>query len=154
MNYALTNRLDFEERVLRKHLPSFQAYFYGSSPYVAGSYTTTSGGNTYQLKLVIPEWYPSSKPPLYVVSPTRLSKYNYGGYVNDEGTSHAFHTLSNGPGGCVQICHFNSGSWNASQTCAGVLTKGIMWCEAYDCHRITGRTIADILEEFRRKMSW
>lgn len=154
LSQSLKSRLDFEERIIAKHLPSFDAYLYGDNPYFEGRYTTTSGGRGYKLKLVIPSWYPSDMPSLYVTYPTRLRKYGYSGSINNEGTSHAFHTKSNGPGGCVQICHFRSDNWDASQTCAGVLAKGIMWLEAYDCHLATGRNIADILENFRRKISW
>ena len=134
---SLENRLRFEQRVLAKHLPSFSAYLYGKSPYFEGSYLTTSGGNGYRLKVVVPSWYPSEMPSLYIVSPRRLKKYGRRGSINEEGTSHSYHTLHNGPGGCVQICHFKSESWDASQTCVGVLAKGIMWCEAYDCHLVT-----------------
>jgi len=154
MNSALRNRLDFERIILAKHFPFMRANLYGSNPNFEGGYRTTSGGNNYRLRVAIPSWYPSDMPSLYVVSPSRLRKFGYSGSINNEGTSHAYHTLSNGPGGCVQICHFKSENWDASQTCAGVLAKGLMWCEAYDCHLATGLSIAEILENFRRKISW
>ena len=149
---SLQKRLRFEQRILARHLPAFRAYLQGNSPYFEGNHRTTSGGNSYRMKVVVPSWYPSGMPSLYVVSPRKLRKYGYGGYINEVGPSHSYHTLSNGPGGCVQICHFKSENWDASQTCAGVLAKGIMWCEAYDCHLATGRSIANILDEFRRKI--
>lgn len=154
MNSALRNRLDFERRILAKHFPFMRANLYGSNPNFEGSYRTTSGGKSYRLRVAIPNWYPSHMPSLYVVSPSRLRKFGYSGYINNEGASHSYHTMGTGPGGCVEICHFKSENWDASQTCAGVLSKGIMWCEAYDCHLATGLSIAEILENFRRKISW
>ena len=105
------------------------------------------------MRVAIPKWYPSEMPSLYVVSPNRLRKFGCSSYINDEGASHPNHTMGTGPNGCVEICHFKPENWDASQTCAGVLAKGIMWCEAYDCHLVTGLSIAEILENFREKIS-
>ena len=153
MDRVLKQRLEFEKKILAKYLPYFRAHLYGNDPHFVGSYKTTSGGNYYRLKLVIPKWYPNEMPWLFVVSPWRLRKHNYRGSINEEGITHCFHTMKNGPGGCVQICHFKSDNWDASQTCAAVFTKGIMWCEAYDCYLATGRSMADILDEFRRRIA-
>ncbi|MFH2000093.1 MAG: hypothetical protein ABIK28_10445 [Planctomycetota bacterium] len=145
-------RLSFEAKIFAKYLSTFSFDLSQFPPCFVGNYRTTAGGNVYRLKVVPPEWYPNDMPSLYVIAPNRLTKYGDKGYVNDVGISHAYHTMENGPGGCVQICHFNSDTWDASKTCIGVATKGIMWCEAYDCHLATGRTIADILDEFRRRI--
>lgn len=145
-------RLSFEANIFAKHLPSFILHLLEDPPYFVGDYRTTSGGNIYRLKVMVSKWYPNEMPSLYVVSPRRLRKRGGLCFINDVGVSHDYHTRGNGPNGCVQICHFNSDTWDASQTCIGVVTKGIMWCEAYDCHLATGRTIADILDEFRRRI--
>ena len=38
--------------------------------------------------------------------------------------------------------HFKTERWDASQTCAGIFTKGILWLEAYENHLQTGSDIA------------
>lgn len=74
--------------------------------------------------------------------------------INSVGSSHAFHTLSNGPDGCVQICHFKSEFWDASKTCVGVLFKGLLWLEAYDIYLKTDMSIASILSNWKRRQEW
>ena len=151
MDFELMNRLYLEEDIMAKHLPQFRPHLYESTPYFKGYYKTTAGGNRYELKLVIPQWYPDSKPSLYVTNPVTLRKFRNRGNVNSEGVSHDFHTSGSGPGGCVAICHFDSDHWDASKTCVGVFMKGILWLEAYDSHLATGETIADILDEWKRR---
>ena len=151
---SLRDRLDFEQQIIAEHFPDFFSFLFFTNPYVEGTYTTTSGDNSYTLKLIITPWYPDEMPELYVTYPKILRKYDYIGSINEEDVSHEFHTFGTSPEGHVQICHTKPEYWDPSQTCAGVLSKGIMWCEAYDCYLATGRTIATILDEFRRRISW
>ena len=136
-------RLDLENQLLARELPQFRLYRTSYDAYVSGWQSTASRSRDYQLKLVLGSRFPDEMPQLYVVSPRTLSKYDGGGTVNAEGTSHSFHTLSNGPDGCVQICHMKPGVWNPACTCVAVLTKGIIWLEAYDAHLKTGRDLCD-----------
>lgn len=141
-------RLRLERVYMAVELPHFQFYQIGNETYFQGWQTTSTGGYPYLFKLVLSQWFPDQIPELYVVSPIILWKHG-GGTINSLGVSHAFHTLGNGPLGCVRLFHFKQETWDASKTCVGVFTKGILWLEAYHVHRVTGMSIADILNEWR-----
>jgi hypothetical protein len=145
------SRLGLEKALVSRELPQFHFYKSGDTAYFKGWQSTSKRLKKYQLKLVLPRWYPDEMPFLYVVRPETLYKYGSRGTVNADGISHEFHTLTNGPGGCVQICHFKHDRWDASKTCVGALMKGIVWLEAYEKHLQTGRTIADIIDELKRR---
>ena len=145
------SRLGLEKALVSRELPQFQIYKSGDKVYFKGWQKTSYRSQDYQLKLALPRWYPDDMPSLSVIYPKILPKYGSMRTVNAEGTSHAFHTLSNGPGGCVQICHFKQEMWDASKTCVGVLMKGIMWLEAYERHLRTGKTIAEIIDKLRER---
>ena len=143
-------RLQREKEIMAQELPQFQLYRDCDEVFFEGPHTTSTGGNLYQLKLVLPHYYPDEMPGLFLTFPQILMKYGYAGFINDEGISHSFHTLSNGPDGSIQICHSNEESWDASRTAVGAFTKGILWVEAYDVHLLNGRDIVDTLYEFER----
>jgi len=132
-------RLTFEREILAQELPQFCFYDINGNAYISGWQSTAARYTNYQLKLVMGYDFPDMMPELFITSPGIL--YQYDGYstVNGEGLSHEFHTLDNGPGGCVQICHTKPELWSPSQTCVFVLMKGIVWLEAYDAHLRTGR---------------
>lgn len=148
----LMDRLNYEKRIMQKQLSYFHFYGGGKNPYFSGYYPTPIKKHIFGLKASIPQWYPDEMPQLYVTSPNKL--YTYNGYetINAEGISHKFHTLPNGPKGCVQICHFKPETWDASQTCIGVFLKGMLWVQAYEIHLVTGKSIADIIDEWKRRM--
>ena len=153
MNVQNARRLDFEARILSQKLPQFQLYRLDYGPVFTGYQRVVSApGFLFQLALCIPEWYPDEMPSLYVVSPRILTTYD-GISINSLGASHAFHTCSNGPGGVIQICHFNTQTWDASKTCVGVFFKGILWLEAYGVHLATGMRIADILDQWKERQT-
>ncbi len=143
-----TVRFSFEKIIMGRYFPQFWFNQIGNSCYFQGWHTTSTGGNVYQIKIEMSAWYPDQMPSMYLTFPLILRKF--GGGLVDE-SSHAFHTRSYGPGGCAQICHFDPSRWDASKTCVGVATKGVLWCEAYDAHLATGMTIAAILEEWRKR---
>ena len=149
---TVAQRLRLEMDIMAEHLPQFLFIPFLSETCFMGTHTTTVGGQDYTLKLVLPSRYPDDRPSLYVTRPLTLDSYGYQGTLNEMGISHAFHTLDNGPDGCVQICHGKSEQWDPSQTCVGVLMKGILWVEAYDAHMSTGRNIAQILYEWQRRL--
>lgn len=102
----------------------------------------TSGGQEFTLDAVLGKHFPDEMPRLYVVSPRKLSKRGGYGSVNGEGKSHTFHTLENGPGGVVQICHFKPSWWDSSKTVCATITKGLIWCESYVAYLDTGKSIS------------
>jgi len=144
------SRIQMENAIMILKMPQFKHYHRGGLSSFMGWQKTSAGNHQYQLKLSLPAWYPDETPSLYVISPQTLWKYG-GATVNSVGTSHAFHTLENGPGGCVQICHFNPENWDASKTCVGVFIKGILWLEAYEMHLVSGMNIAEILKQWKRR---
>ena len=137
-------RIDLERQLLARELPQFVLQTDAQGTRVRGWQCTTKKDRYYELTLELPEHYPDEAPQLYVTSPMTLWKHRRRGTINAEGTSHAFHTRANGPGGCVRICHDETG-WDASQTCVTVLMKGICWLEGYQAHLATGCDIADFM---------
>jgi hypothetical protein len=147
------NRILFESQIMRRDLPQFKLYWNRDDDiYFQGWHKALINGIQYQLKLILSPYYPHEKPILYVTFPLTLWKFG-GGTINSLDTSHSFHTFGNGPDGCVQICHFPPGTWDASKTCIGIFYKGILWIESYAVHLLTGMDIADILEEWRKRQS-
>jgi hypothetical protein len=176
MPSGFENRLALEAKLMQKYLPQFRLVYGSIWHYFSGLYSPTAGGEPielkwdlpdfpslkipplagseyFELKLKISNYYPFEMPRLYVVYPSKLWKYKRKGYVNSVEVSHEFHTSSNGPGGCVQICHFSSNNWNSSKTCVGVMTKAILWVEAYCTYLATGISIAKILNEWMGRQS-
>ena len=139
-------RLALERQILAKELPHYSFYdlSFGGT-YIEGWENTVSRNRSYKLKLVLSSHYPDEMPRLYVVSPHTLPKHGiiFRKNLNSEDVSHAFHTLSNGSDGCVQICHTKPELWNSSMTCVAVLMKGIYWLEAYEAHLRTGRDLCE-----------
>ena len=105
----------------------------------------TVSGTQHLLRLVLPKGFPDVRPYLFVWSPVTLPRYG-GGTVNELGSTGRFHTLGNGEGGRVQICH--SRTWDCSVTCVQVWLKGTVWLEAYHQHLSTGKPVADFFAPY------
>ena len=148
---TLKTRLILENEILAKEMPQFRLNSEGTSYFFKGWQIATHTNRKYELKLVIPAYYPDQMPSLYVNNPLTLPKFKNQGTINSAHNSHDFHTNSAGPGGCVEICHSKSISWDASKTCVGVFTKGILWLIAYECHLTNGKSINDNLLQFKRR---
>ncbi len=153
MALTVSNRLAFEAQVMANYFPYMSFYTWDDLPYFKGDCPTTSGGKRFEIKLSIPRDYPDEMPKAYVMDPISLRKYDYRGYINSLGSSHEYHTRSNGPRGCVQICHFSESMWDSSQTCIGVMVKVCLWLEAYCTYLATGISINNILKEWMRRQS-
>jgi len=148
---SYNHRMDFEKTIMRSEMPQFRFYQNVDSYYFEGWQRTSTLNRSYMLKLILSRWYPDERPKLYVTSPINLKSYISWKTINQIGVAHKSHTLSNGPNGCVQICHFKDEHWDASQTCVGVFTKGLLWLEAYENHLLTGNEIAEILYKWKRR---
>jgi hypothetical protein len=131
-----------ERELLAKQMPQFEIFDLNGDTYIEGLARVYGSRAEFKLRLVLGRSFPDEMPKLFVVSPATLPKYNGRGTINSEGSSHCFHTLNNGPGGIVQICHFKSGWWDSSKTTVAALMKGIYWLEAYAAHLKTGRDIS------------
>ena len=148
---SLKTRVLLEKAIMAQEMPQFKLHCNNGEWYFKGWQIATTESRRYQLELAIPPNYPDQMPFLYVTSPVTLLKHLNQGTINEEECSHAFHTGKRGPEGCVQICHFKSNTWDASRTCVGVFTKGILWLISYECHLTNGESIDANLREFKRR---
>ena len=140
---TLHERLVYENQILlRDGLSQFQIYRAadGVSYYLWGT-QSTSAGKSYTLHSPIPTGFPDSRPPIYIHSPNPLPAFSFGVNMNSYGLSHSMHTLSNGPRGEVQICHWRDNRWHSGITFNKVMLKAIVWLEAYEQHITTGEPI-------------
>ena len=135
-------RLGIERVLVARELPQFEFFDVNGDTYVEGWVKIYGSSAEFKLRLVIGRGFPDEMPKLYVVAPVKLPKYDGRGTVNSVGCSHDFHTLRNGPGGVVQICHFKSSWWDSSKTTVAALMKGIYWLEAYCAYLKTGKSIS------------
>ena len=134
-------RIGIEKELMAKELPHFEFYDIEGETFVEGGVNIYGSSAEFKLRLVLGD-FPDDLPKLFVVSPTKLPKYDGYGTVNSECASHEFHTSRNGPGGIVQICHFKRDWWDSSKSLISVLMKGIYWLECYCAYLKTGRKIS------------
>jgi len=134
-------RLGIERQLVAKELPQFEFFDLEGDTYIEGWVNIYGSSAEFKLRLILGN-FPDDLPKLFVVSPAKLPKHNGHGTINSKGSSHDFHTLSNGSGGVVQICHFKRNWWDSSKTAVAVLMKGIYWLEAYCAYLKSGRTVS------------
>ena len=144
---TLQERLILENQVLmRDGMSQFQVYRsdQGGSFFLWGDHRTNAG-NTYTIWSPLPNDFPYGRPPVYVYRPNPLVGYGYEQAINAHGLSHKMHTLDNGPGGEVQICHWRSERWHSGITLNKVMIKVVLWLEAYEQYRSSGVAISDFV---------
>ncbi len=143
---TLEERLVIENQILtRDGLSQFQVYRASvGNYYLWGDHKTNSGKN-YTIWGPIPNYYPNSRPPIYIHSPNPLVGYA-GITINSYGLSHAMHTLANGPNMEVQICHWRDDRWHSGITLNKVMIKVVLWLEAYELYLSSGKTIAEFVK--------
>jgi len=152
VNSRPSQRLNLENQIMARELPHFKLYVAGQEFYFRGWHQTRITGRNYQLKLIVPLWYPDEMPRLYVLSPNPLYRYGSHGTINSLAPLHALHINCNGPNDCVQICCLNQEEWNASLSCVSIIHKGLIWCEAYEEYLRTGEDIANILDKWKGEL--
>lgn len=141
-------RLAFEYSLLLEKLPGFEVYEINSpgKANVSGNYLS-SANNEYTLCAVIKKNFPFEMPSLYVTRPLIL--IGYGGVtIQSYGTSHTMHVWSSDWNNYVKICHWRDEFWSAEYTILSVLMKGILWVEAFEAHRKTGKSIDEFSRSF------
>jgi len=143
-------RLAWEKRKFSERAPRFTFHNLLGDTYITGWQTSESGRTRCKLRIDIPSRYPDEVPELVVVSPHLVWKRWHCGTINSEGVSHTWHTLSNGPDGCVSVCH--ESDWDASMTCLTVAKAGSIWVTAYDAHLRTGITIAEYIDQMKQRL--
>lgn len=145
---TLLERLVLENQILeRDGLSQFQVHRaqQGGESYYLWGVHRTNAGNAYTIWSPIPIHFPYARPPVYVYEPNPLPGYRYGETINGAGLSHAMHTLSNGPNGEVQICHWRDERWHSGITLNKVMIKVVLWLEGYEQYRTSGTTISDLV---------
>ena len=146
----LLQRLTYENQVLQHDgMPQFKIYSDQPSGYYLLGDHRTIGNHSYTLWSPIPLGFPNSRPHMYILTPNPLWGYGRTSTINDYGVSHRMHTLSNGPNGEVQLCHWRDERWHSGITFNKVMIKAMLWLEAYEQHLSTGHDI----DEFVRTMS-
>ena len=137
---AQCRRLAIERGILREFMPHYKFYDPRANTYVMGWQPTSQGIRAYQVMVMIPPRYPDVYPPVYILTPNPLPIHG-GGFINSFENSHAYHTLEKGPSGSIQVCHDFPSDWNPSKTICSVLSKVLLWLEAYEGHFATGKDI-------------
>lgn len=102
----------------------------------------SSYGNTYWVRIRIPDNYPIGCPEAYIEYPTI---YDHDGRcLTSAGVSHSMHTLEP-KGGNVHMCLYRPSNWTMNDSLVKIISKAHVWLEAYEAHRKTGRPIDDFV---------
>jgi len=145
---TLQERLILENQILASDgLSQFQIFRSNlEDSYELNGVHRSSVGNPYKIWSPISYNYPHARPHVYVREPNPLPGYNNGESINEFGVSHKMHTLSNGPNGEVQICHWRDGRWHSGITLNKVMIKIVLWLEAYEQFRTSGTPIDELVK--------
>jgi len=103
----------------------------------------TNSDNNYTLRIYLAKDYPNACPELKVSYPTNLKKKDGTDLTT---TSVTDHTLSSSDK-LVQLCHFRDNLWTSENTLYQIFMKGLLWLEAYEAHKRTGKSIGAYLRE-------
>lgn len=104
---------------------------------------TCSNDKEYTLRVYLPSDFPNSCPSMIVSSPPKCLKRKNGSSLNH--SSREDHTLSS-KDGCTQICHCRANSWRNDYSLYDVITKGLVWLEAYEVHLQNGYPLNTYLQ--------
>ena len=140
-NESQRNRLAIEEILLADQFPhfKFRDHAKGGLTTIWGNHITAAE-NSYTLCIWIVSGFPYDIPSLYVTNPCPLYGY-MGKTIQSYGTSHAMHVWETDWNNYVKICHWNAEHWSAMNTLVAVLSKGMLWLEAFEAHKRTGKNI-------------
>lgn len=143
-------RLALDENMARRYYPNLEVRGRRGNICYTLPIRKSEYSKSYELKLELSSNHPHSKPFLFVESPKTLWLYKCKGTINKLGTSHDYHVYDNRSDGRVKICYTDN--WNASWTCVKALHRGEIWIAAYEVHLLTGKTIAEIIDEWKDKL--
>jgi hypothetical protein len=143
---AQRQRLAVEHQILQTEgFSQFSVYHQAAyDNYYASGLATSNSGLGYNLWMPIPSGFPTQRPPLYVLDPHPLLMAD-GTAISSLRVSHAMHTLEPHANGYVQICHWREARWHAAIVLQKVFLKALLWIEAYEQHRATGKPLADFV---------
>ena len=137
-------RLALEKKLVERRCQGFKMYSRCGIHFFSG--WVTSRLARYKLRLLLDKKHLYEAPRLFLVFP-RVLYTTDDKSINSLGCSHRFHTASNGPGGCIQISY--AGHWDASHTCLSLIMKGFFWINAYEVHLHTGKTIEQVMCDYK-----
>ncbi|KPL24985.1 MAG: hypothetical protein AMJ75_02290 [Phycisphaerae bacterium SM1_79] len=144
-------RLAFEENLARLHYGDLEVHNRSGNPYYTIWIREKEYKNSYKLRLQLLDRLLHREPSLFVESPKTLWLHNYKGTINALGTSYHYHVHRNAePNGYVKICYTDD--WNASCTCVLALHRAKIWIAAYEVHLLVGKTIAEIINEWKEML--
>jgi hypothetical protein len=136
-----------QDALVRKYFSNFTLTWRSEDDaYYQGDIQNETLGGSFTLRLQFIPRHPEICPLLFVWDPIVLPmnrEKHPGAAINDLAARHETHTLQNGPGGRVCICHIGTSQWEPSFSYAQVLIKGALWLQAYEGHLSTGKRIAD-----------
>jgi len=144
-------RLALDENLARRYFRNLEIHNRRGNPYYTFWIREQEYKNSYKLRLELSQHYPHSEPSLFVESPKTLWLYNYTGTINKLGTSCSYHVYGNDdPNAFVEICY--TYNWNSSCTCVLALHRAKIWVAAYEVHLLLGKTIAEIIDEWKKML--
>jgi len=153
---TFVERLILENQILQNDgMSQFQVYRDNGNTYTLYGIYKSNSGNCYTLYSPIPSNYPDGRPKVYIQAPNPLYGYGYKRTINSygkNGISHDMHTLSNGPNGEVQICHWRDDRWHRGITLNKVMLKVMIWIEAYEQHLSSGQTISSFIRTMPKRL--
>ena len=141
--HSQQRRLQTEKGVLAKYFRNKVTWNNPTGNATVDLNTTTNSNSRYTLRIYLPSDFPNSCPQLAVIYPSVL--YNNSGYrmgeISDSDHTYGFRD------GYLTICHYRPNLWTSDNTLYQVFMKGIIWLEAYEGHKQTGKPLSNYLRE-------
>ncbi len=139
MSPLFANRLSLELAGVRASFGEAFSYVENPYPGLTGP-LRTSRGNDYVI-FVAARAYPAQPPEVYVVHP-RL-RMRSGRRI--QAPNHSLHVNGHDAFGHPRLCLHHPLTWSPGTTLSSVLVKALLWLEAWDTYRVTGRPVRELL---------
>lgn len=148
-SYEQSRILAFEENLVRSYYRDVQVFDRNGNTYYIVFINKPEFINSYKLKLQLSFSHPYIEPEVFVQKPTTLWLKDGKKSINSLKTSHQYHVFNNG-NGSVKLCY--TSDWNPSFNCVTALWKSELWLAGYETHMITGETINEIFEQWKKQL--
>jgi len=143
------DRLLVEKEIVRTYT-DFEFREHSGVTTVTGWVRPRAGGINFQVRVDLTPGFPFERPPLYIGRPELWTRDRKSRLI-DIAPSRPFHMYSTDATRLVRLCH--TSKWDASVTCMKVLSKGILWCQAYSEYLETGEAVASILVRLYKQLT-
>jgi hypothetical protein len=131
--------MEVERQVLARYFPGFKL----TGERLTGK-LRTSVGNVYSVRIEL-DGFPDAVPDVWIDDPSMVM--HDGQLLAEIGASSTMHTLNPDDDDRVQICHHHPAKWTSSNTLYMVVMKALVWLEAWEGHRATGKSLDRFLRE-------